>query len=112
MAIKEILKQIKWNKLTLVIFSLLGIIFIFKAFLIPVVSSMLGILLSLIDLYKLLEMPYLFFGSALFLFIGWYFFIIFCNISYRLFKFAMTTSIYSKVKGEKNGKEITKSNKH
>ena len=96
-------KKIKWDKLLLVIFCLLLTIIIFKTFLAPMVLSMARILLKLVDLYKLLEMPYLFFGSALFLFMVWSLFKIFCNITYWLFKFAMTTSMYSSNK-ERKGK--------
>ena len=88
--------NIKWDKLLLIIFSLLIVILIFKTFLIPMVLSMLNIFLKLLKLYKLLEMPYLFFGSALFLFMVYYLFNILCNITYRLFMFAMTTSIYER----------------
>ena len=105
--IKDRVRKIKWDKLSLVMFSLLIVILIFKTFLIPMVMSIVNILLKLVDLYKLLEMPYLFFGSALFLFMGWYIFNIFCNITYWLLKFALTTSVYdSQKKGKKtnNGK--------
>lgn len=87
--------KIRWDNLVLVIFCLLLTIIIFKTFLIPMFLSMINILLKLVELYKLLEMPYLFFGSALFLFIVWYLFKIICNITYKLFKFAVTTSVYS-----------------
>ncbi len=99
-------QKIDIGKLALIVFSLLLVILIFKTFLIPAVLGMLGILLKLVDLYKLLEMPYLFFGSALFLFISWYFFNILCNITYRLFKFAMTTSIYTSKKENDSEEEI------
>ena len=92
-------RKIDWGKVALIVFCGLLVYLIFKIFLIPAVLGMIGILLKLVDLYKLLEMPYLFFGSALFLFISWYFFNIFCNITYRLIKFVFTTSIYSSDKG-------------
>ena len=105
----KILKRIKWDKLVLVIFCLLVLVFLFKVFLIPMVLSMVKILLKLVDLYKLLEMPYLFFGSALFLFMVWYIFNAICNIAYQLFKFTMTTSKYdsqnrSNAQKKQNGK--------
>lgn len=92
--IRITLDNIKLDKLLLVIFCLLLSILIFKTFLIPMVLSMVSILLKLVDLYKLLEMPYLFFGSAFFLFMVWYLFNLLCNIIYKLFKFAVTTQIY------------------
>jgi len=91
----KFLKRINWANLLLIIFCLLLIILLFKTFLIPMVMSMINILLKLVDLYKLLEMPYLFFGSAFFLVFVWYIFSALCDITYRLFKFAMTTSIYT-----------------
>lgn len=99
-------KTINWGNLALVIACLLIAILIFKTFLIPIVLGILNRLLKLIDLYKLLEMPYLFFGSALFLFISWYIFSALCNITYRLFNFAMTTSIYSSKKENDSKEEI------
>ncbi len=99
-------KRIDIGRLMLIVFSLLLVILIFQAFLIPIVLGMVKSLLRLVELYKLLEMPYLFFGSALFLFISWCIFSALCNITYRLFKFAMTTSIYSSEKKDNSKEEI------
>ena len=92
--------EINLDKLLLVLFSLLAVVLIFKILLIPMALSMVNILLKLVDLYKLLEVPYLFFGSALFLFVVWYFFNILCGITYTLFKFAVTTSVYESQKAK------------
>lgn len=94
-------KQIDIGKILLIIFSALLVILILKTFLIPMSFSMVGILLGLVELYKLLEMPYLFFGTALFLYCIWYLFVGFVNLAYRLIKFIATTSIY-KTKKEKD----------
>ena len=94
------------GKVSLVVFCALLIILIFKNFLIPAVLGMVDLLLGLVGLYKLLEMPYLFFGSALFLFISWYIFNIFCNFTYWLIKFVMTTSIYKTEKEKDSEGEI------
>ncbi len=99
-------RNIDFGKVALIVFSALLVIQIFKIFLIPMVLSMVNILLKLVDLYKLLEMPYLFFGSALFLFMVWYFFNAFCSITYRLFKFVITTSIYKTEKENDSKGEI------
>jgi len=95
-------RKINFRNVTLMIFSVFLIFLIFKTFLIPLALGMINILLKLYDLYKLLEMPYLFFGSALFLFMGWYLFRIFCNITYKLFEFLVTTSLYDSQKKGKN----------
>ena len=104
-----ITREIDWVKVALMSLSILLVILIFKSFLIPMALGMINILLELVNLYKLLEMPYLFFGSALFLFIFWYFFTIFCNITCRLIKFVMTNSIHkpeSKIQKEKPVQEV------
>ncbi len=99
-------KQIDWGKVALMIFCALLIILIFKTFLIPAVKGMIGILLGLVELYKQLEMPYLFFGSALFLFISWYIFSAICNITYFLIKYVFTTSVYSSEEKNNSKEEI------
>ena len=95
---KQKKRKIDWGKAALMIFSFLMIIIIFKIFLIPMVLSMANILQNLIILYKLLAMPYLFFGSLCFLFIIWYFFTMVCKITYWLFEFVVTTNIIMKEK--------------
>ena len=99
-------RKIDLVKVALIIFCALLIVLIFKTFLIPMVLSMINILLKLVDLYKLLEMPYLFFGSAFFLILVWYIFSAICNITYELIEFVMTTNIYSSEKKNDSGEEI------
>ncbi len=99
-------RNIDFGKILLIAFCALLVILIFKTFLIPAVLGMTSGLLRLVDMYKLLEMPYLFFGTALFIFITWYVFSILCNLTYRLFKFVMTTSIYKEEKENDSEGEI------
>ena len=88
------IKKVKWVNLLLIIFCSGLIVGLFKTFLIPGAFAMVNILLKLIDLYKLLEMPYLFFGSAFFLCLSWYVFTAVCNVIFRLFQFVITTKVY------------------
>ena len=74
------------------IFGTLGLIFcvfIYKDFIIPAIFSLFEIFLLLIELYKELEMPYLWFATAFLIVVGWYFLIQVIQITLNIFNLSI-----------------------
>ena len=63
-----------WIHLIVGILSIIFVVWVVITFLVPAVMGMLNSFLLLVEMLKLLEMPYLFFGSLAFLFISFYVF--------------------------------------
>jgi len=91
-------KEFDLKNIVLAVLSLGLVIIIFQHLLIPIVLNIMKIFISLISLLKLLEMPYLFFGGVLILFILWHIFGAICNITIMLIKFIINTNLYKKQK--------------
>ncbi len=92
------IKSMNWINMSLAIICIWFLLWLYLVIIIPAVLNMVDILLSLVELYKLLEMTDVFFGSAFFLVVSWVILNAIINVTIVIFRFVVKLKLYKEDK--------------